>query len=367
MKEDDIYFMKLALAEARKGIGRTSPNPTVGAVVVRKGKVVGRGYHRRAGTPHAEPNALYDAGRKARGATLYVTLEPCNHHGRTLPCTHAVLQSGIARVVAGMQDPNPQVAGGGNSFLIDHGVEVQCGVLEEKCRELNLPFIKHVTTGLPWVIMKAGMSLDGRIAAGKGVRTRITSDDSRRHLHRLRDRVDAILVGVETVLIDDPSLTTRLASGKGRDPLRVILDSRLRLSTDAQCIRQQSDAGTIVFCHKRADTQKAAQLSAAGAEVVRLAMGDNGLDLNEVLAELGRSNILSVLVEGGARVHGSFLNSGLADQLLLYVAPLLLGDEGVPLVDFAGKKRRRNRVLQFVGSRRLGVDRLVEGRFSDRL
>lgn len=355
--------MKMALVDARKGIGRTSPNPAVGAVVVKNGVVVGKGYHRCAGAPHAEPNALRDAGKESRGATIYVTLEPCNHQGRTPPCTQAILKSGIARVVVGMEDPNPQVAGGGNSFLRRQGIEVSSGILEERCRELNRPFIKHAVSGLPWVIMKAGMSVDGRIAAGKGVRTRITSEDSKRHLHRLRNRVDAILVGAETVLIDDPSLTTRLPAGNGHDPLRLILDSRLRLSPRACCLNQQSQSRVVVFCHKRASADRAARLADAGAEIVRVGMKDKGLDLHGVLTELGRRNIQSLLVEGGARVHGSFLRDGLVDQLLLYVAPLLLGDKGVPLVDFGAGQGGVARQLRFVSSRSLGVDRLVEGRF----
>ena len=237
MGDTDRHFMKLALQEARKGLGRTSPNPSVGAVVVRNGTIVGKGYHKKAGLPHAEPNALQDAGNKAEGSTIYVTLEPCNHAGRTPPCTRAILEAGIQRVVIGMADPNPKVTGSGADFLAAQGVAVTSGVLEYECCELNRPFIKHATTGLPWVIMKAGTSMDGRIAAGIGRQTAITGTESLHQVHLLRDRVDAILIGVETAITDDPSLTTRLGGRRpGRDPERIILDTNLRLLPAAKML-----------------------------------------------------------------------------------------------------------------------------------
>ena len=235
----DSNYMRMALWEAKKGVGKTSPNPSVGALVVKNGRIVGKGYHKKAGTPHAEIHALQDAGRKAEGATLYVTLEPCNHNGRTPPCTRAILKAGIAQVVIGMLDPNPQVAGGGAKYLAAKGLTVISGVLEQECREINLPFIKHSTTGLPWVILKAGMSIDGRIAALPGTKTMITGKQSLARVHALRNQVDAILVGIGTALADDPSLTTRLQkSGTERDPLRVILDTDLHLSLSAKMLRQ---------------------------------------------------------------------------------------------------------------------------------
>ena len=366
MVDIDRNYMRAALREARKGSGRTSPNPCVGAVVVRHGRIVGRGYHKKAGTPHAEIHALQAAGSKAKGATLYVTLEPCNHTGRTPPCTEAVLRAGISRVVVGMADPNPKVAGGGARYLSSHGVPVSCGVLEQECREINLPFIKHSTTGHPWVIMKAGMSIDGRIGALPGQATRITGKESLRRVHVLRNRVDAILVGIGTALSDDPLLTARGPGRRaGRDPLRVVLDAGLRLPAAAAMLQQDSAAPTWIFCAGSADKKRRSRLEEAGAVVKTVPAAAKGeLDLKAVLTLLGLAGVTSLLVEGGSRVHGSFLESGLADQLLLFVAPTFIGQEGVPLATFLNRKKP-NRIPQFklMKTRRCGEDLLLEGRF----
>jgi len=367
VSETDIVFMQLALQEARKGLGRTSPNPSVGAVVVKNGKVVGRGYHQKAGLPHAEPNALRAAGNRTAGATLYVTLEPCNHTGRTAPCTDIILRSGIRRVVIGMADPNPRVTGGGAAFLASHGMEVSSGVLERQCREINLPFIKHSTTGLPWVIMKAGMSLDGGIAAVQGRSTTITSQRSRQQVHRIRDRVDAILVGIETVLVDDPSLTTRLAGGRrGKDPLRVVLDTGLRMPPDSKMLSQTSSTDTWIFCGPDPPLRKKAALEEAGASIKPVQLARNGfLDLKAVLSELGRQQLNSVLVEGGGKIHGSFLRENLVDQVFLFFAPVFLGAKAVPVVSFSNQAGdSRDCRLQIVRSRRFGDDIMIEGRFA---
>ncbi|MFZ5775858.1 MAG: bifunctional diaminohydroxyphosphoribosylaminopyrimidine deaminase/5-amino-6-(5-phosphoribosylamino)uracil reductase RibD [Thermodesulfobacteriota bacterium] len=362
---DDAAWMRLAIREAAKGLGRTSPNPCVGAVVVKNGILVGKGFHRRAGTPHAEVHALRDAGDKAVGATIYVTLEPCNHTGRTPPCTQAILGSGIKRVVVGMRDPNP-IASGGCEFLADQGLAVVHGVLAQECLALNRPFVKHVTTGFPWVILKAGMSLDGRIATTTGHSGWITGEESRRQVHRLRNRVDAILVGSGTALADDPSLTTRLPGRKGRDPLRVILDSRLTLPPSAKVLAQDSPAATWIFCGPDADSAKAEALVAAGAVVRPVAVGPDGLlDLSAVLCALGAAGMNSVLVEGGGRVHGAFLRAGLIDEVKLFVAPAFIGGDGLPLLDSLGVKRVGEAPrLTITATRRFGEDLLIEGIFS---
>jgi diaminohydroxyphosphoribosylaminopyrimidine deaminase/5-amino-6-(5-phosphoribosylamino)uracil reductase len=365
--DSDRHFMKLALQEARKGLGRTSPNPSVGAVVVRNGTIVGKGYHKKAGLPHAEPNALQAAGSKAKGATIYVTLEPCNHTGRTPPCTRAILQAGIQRVVIGMADPNPKVTGSGTEFLASRGVAVTSGVLEHECCELNRPFIKHATTGLPWVIIKAGMSMDGRIAAGIGRQTAITGPKSLHRVHLLRDRVDAILIGVETAITDDPSLTTRLGGRRpGRDPERIVLDTTLRLPPAAKMLHQESPAFTWIFCGPSASIARAQALEATGARVVRVGLnGEKKLDLNAVLRILGSNQKNSVLVEGGGRVHGSFLQHGLVDEFFLFMAPLFLGEAGVPLVDFSGQGADLNiPAVKYMQTRRLGDDIMIHGRIS---
>ncbi len=323
--------MLLAIELAEKGLGRTSPNPIVGAVIVRDGRILGQGYHRRAGTPHAEINAISDAGDDCRGATIYVTLEPCNHTGKTPPCSRAVLAAGIDRVVIGMADPNP-IAEGGADFLQAQGLAVECGVLEDECRQLNYPFLKHVTTGLPWLVMKAGMSLDGKISRERGFGGPITGSESKKRVHQLRDRLDAILIGIGTALIDDPSLTTRLGI-EGRDPLRVILDSELRLPLYAKMIAQDSYAETWLFCDQQASREQQEKLEQVGVVVQRVESDAQGqLILTQVLERLGKEGICSVLVEGGAAVHGSFLRFGLVDQVFLFTAPWFIGDTGTPVI-----------------------------------
>ncbi len=362
--KDDEAFMRLALTEARKGLGRTSPNPLVGAVVVLDGQVVGKGFHKKAGTPHAEVHALHDAGDKAKGATIYVTLEPCNHTGRTPPCTQRIVEYGIKRVVVGMVDPNPIVAGTGCAFLAKKNIEVAGLVLEDECRAINRPFVKHITTGLPWVIMKAGCSLDGKLAAPDGRCAWITGAESRREVHRLRDRVDGILIGIDTALNDDPSLTTRLPHKKGHDPTRIILDSHLRLTPKAKMLTLQSDAPTLVFCGAGVDVTKIDALSKAGANVHQVALQDGRIDLRHVLQELGELQLSSILVEGGSAVHTSFLREGLVDQVSLFMAPLFLGQEAIPVLAGLGitdvqqgKRFKLSRVKRF------GEDVLIEGFF----
>jgi len=365
--ERDQKFMRLALREAAKGLGRTSPNPCVGAVLVKDGQVVAQGYHRQAGTPHAEVNALNAAGELARGATLYVTLEPCNHHGRTPPCTERILAAGVKRLVVGMNDPNPQVKGGGNAYLSGHGLAVVSGVLAEGSLALNRPFVKHITTGRPWVIMKAGMSMDGRIATRTGHSRWITGEAARGRAHLYRDRVDAILIGVETALADDPALTARPRGRAGRDPIRVVLDSTLRLPPTARLLQQKSAAATWLFCGPTASRARRAALVAAGAVVKEVALSPHGgLDLVAVLVELGRSSVTSLLVEGGGRVHAAFLRDGLFDQACIFVAPLFLGAEGLPVVgNLALDRVEQGWRFRFTKMRHIGEDLMLEGLFGE--
>ncbi len=361
--QDDTRFMRLALREARKGLGRTSPNPCVGAVIVQEGTVVSRGYHKKAGTPHAEVHALRKAGARAIGATLYVTLEPCNHTGRTPPCSHAVAAAGIKRVVVGMEDPNPLVSGSGNAYLKNQGVEVISGILEKECRDLNLPFIKHISTGKPFVVMKAGMSLDGKLSYQEGQPGKMTGENSLRRLHGLRNHLDAILIGRGTVVADNPSLTTRLIK-KGRDPLRVILDSSLQLSTRSRVLHLDSSAPTLIFCSQSAALQKRKTLEKMeGILLQTVGHGESGgLDLDAVLTHLGKMGICSLLVEGGATVHSSFLRQGLVDRVMLFVAPLFAGSAGTSLLsDYFVKDRGQAPMLNNVVYKRCGEDLLVQG------
>jgi diaminohydroxyphosphoribosylaminopyrimidine deaminase/5-amino-6-(5-phosphoribosylamino)uracil reductase len=363
-REDEI-FMKMALRLALKAKGRTSPNPLVGAVIVKDGEVVGRGYHKKAGTPHAEVNAIADAGKMASGATIYVTLEPCNHQGRTPPCTKAILAAGLSRVVVGMNDPNPLVAGGGCKYLASHGVNVLSGVLEEQCRAINRPFVKLISTAKPWVIMKAGLSLDGRIAASSGKPGWITNEKSRRYVHRLRDQVDGILIGIGTALADDPSLTTRLPGRAHRDPVRIVLDAHLRLPASAKMLQQGSQAATLVFHGPDASEVKKNNLLKAGAVPVEVPLANNGsLDLAEVLLELGRRQMSSILVEGGSKVHASFLGRGMVDQVNLFFGPLFIGGDGIPVASTLGLDTvEQARRLKDVSSRRFDDDVMIEGYF----
>jgi diaminohydroxyphosphoribosylaminopyrimidine deaminase / 5-amino-6-(5-phosphoribosylamino)uracil reductase len=364
VENEDSRYMALAVLEAEKGLGRTSPNPAVGAVIVQQHEVVGRGYHQKAGTPHAEVHAIANAGQRARGGVLYGTREPCHHHGRTPPCTEAILRAGLSTVVIGMPDPNPRVTGGGAQYLHQRGIKVRSGVLEEQCRALNYPFIKHSSTGLPWIIMKAGLSLDGRISRRRGQGEPLTGPQAKEYVHRLRNQTDAILIGVDTALIDDPSLTTRLVDVHDRrDPLRVILDSRLRLSPDARMLRQESAAQTWVFCGETACHQKEAQLCKAGARVVRVPTNRaQHLDLMAVFRFLGEQNCTSVLVEGGARIHGAVWGQGLVDELLLLYAPFIIGDLGTPLVEnFHLERRPDTSIFSHSTVQPLGLDFLVRG------
>jgi diaminohydroxyphosphoribosylaminopyrimidine deaminase/5-amino-6-(5-phosphoribosylamino)uracil reductase len=320
----------MALDLARQAMGRTSPNPMVGAVVVKEGQVVGTGYHVKAGAPHAEVLALNEAGEKARGATLYVNLEPCCHHGRTGPCTEAVIKAGIGRVVAAMTDPNPLVAGYGFSRLREAGVEVATGIMEAEALRLNEVFIKFVTTKTPFVVMKAAMSLDGKIATRTGKSRWITGPESREYTHRLRDRYDAIMVGVGTVLADDPSLTTRLPGGGGKDPVRVIVDSKARIPPGARVITRQSAAPAIVAVTPAAPVERVRELEIAGATVLYIPGRGPRVDLRALFAELGSRGITSLLVEGGAGIHGALLDAGLADKVVWFIAPKIFGGSAAP-------------------------------------
>jgi diaminohydroxyphosphoribosylaminopyrimidine deaminase/5-amino-6-(5-phosphoribosylamino)uracil reductase len=356
-------FMRRALALARRGAGWTGPNPMVGALVVRGGRVVGRGWHRRAGELHAEAIALGRAGRLARGATLYVTLEPCNHLGRTPPCTDAVIASGVRRVVIGMADPNPHVRGGGVRRLRRSGIEVICGLLEAECRMMNAAFVKQVTTGRPYVTVKGAVSLDGKVAFGRGRGGRLSGPEASRYVHRLRHASDAILVGVETVRVDDPLLTTRrLGAGgqllHGKDPIRVVLDGRLRTPPRSRLLHSGSPAGTVIATTPAAPRRREEALRAAGAEVWRFPARHGRVDLDRVLHELGRRDVQSVLIEGGPRVAASAFARRLVDRVAIIIAPLLVGGDRTP--GLLAQALAKPLELRNARVSRLGADLLVE-------
>ena len=321
--QPDEEFMRKALDMAKHAKGRTSPNPMVGAVIVQDGHIVAAGWHREAGTPHAEIHALRMAGELARDAVLYVTMEPCAHYGRTGPCAKAVVEAGIRRVVVAMQDPNPLVAGRGLAILREAGIQVECGVLEPEARRLNEVFLKWITTGMPFVTMKTAMTLDGKIATAAGDSQWITNEASRRRVHEWRDTQDGILVGIHTVLKDNPSLTTRLQNRKGKNPTRIVLDSRARTPLDSKVVTD-GQAKTIVAVTACAPRENVGALQAAGADV--LVAGDGPqVDLQELLRQLGKREICSLFVEGGAQVNFSFLQAGLVDKFHAFIAPKIVG------------------------------------------
>ena len=365
---NDSAYMKEALRLAAKGRGHTSPNPMVGALVVQGGAVVGRGYHEKVGGPHAEVNALAEAGESAKGATLYVTLEPCNHHGRTPPCTRAVIEAGVARVVVGMQDPNPSVAGGGCTLLRSKGIEVDTEVLERECRLLNQSFIKHVTTGLPYVTLKAAATLDGRIATRTGDSRWISNERSRRFVHHLRCDLDAILVGIDTALADDPQLTARIRSKPTcRQPVRIVLDAGLRLPLTSRLVKSARDVPLWLACAEDASRERESNLRESGAQVFRLPAENGKVDLEGLLKELGKRQISSLLVEGGASVLGAFLENRLADDFFFFYAPKILGDcEGVPMIRSGACERMADALPAcHIRVRRFGQDVMLSGQLHE--
>jgi diaminohydroxyphosphoribosylaminopyrimidine deaminase / 5-amino-6-(5-phosphoribosylamino)uracil reductase len=330
-KEDEKY-MRLALRLARKGAGRTSPNPMVGAVIVRGNRIVGRGYHHRAGEPHAEVMALRLAGEEARGGTLYVNLEPCNHFGRTPPCTEAVLKGRVKRVVVGMRDPNPIVAGKGIRRLRRAGVTVDVGTLEESCRELNAPYCKFITEHRPFVILKAAMSLDGKIATRTGDARWVSSEASRDYGHFLRQTVDAILVGIGTVRKDNPLLTARPVKGKVfKQPLRIVVDSRLRIPLHSQLLKTAGQYPTVIATTSSASPAKIRQVEEKKAKVWVLSKDSQGrVNLRKLMQRLGARGVVSVLLEGGADLNASAIRTQLVDRFLFFLAPKMVGGARAP-------------------------------------
>jgi diaminohydroxyphosphoribosylaminopyrimidine deaminase/5-amino-6-(5-phosphoribosylamino)uracil reductase len=360
---NDRQFMRRALDLAVKGAGFVSPNPMVGAVVVKDGQVIGQGYHQSVGGPHAEVHALDAAGSSARGATLYVTLEPCNHFGRTPPCTQKIMEAGIRRVVVAMADPDPTVKGGGNGYLASQGIEVECGVCEQSARQLNESFIKFKTTGRPFVILKMAATLDGRIATRTGDARWVTGEAARSRVHEMRHAMDAIMVGIGTVEADDPRLTARLANGRGIDPVRIILDTNLKLRPKARILTSASTAATYVACAPHADQQKKKRLIEKGAKILEIPLRDAYIDLTQLMQRLGTMGITSVLVEGGGQVATGALNSDIVDKVALFYAPkLLVSDQGVPMCRGQGPEKMTEALaLKNIEVSRIGEDILVEG------
>ncbi len=360
---DHEQYMQKAIDLAAGAKGFTSPNPCVGAVVVKNGRIVGQGFHRAAGCPHAEIEALNDAGENAVGATIYVTLEPCNHFGRTPPCTHKILDCGIRKVIVGCMDPNPDVCGGGLKYLAEHGIETVSGVLEHKALKLIEDFIWYVRNKTPFVTLKCAATLDGRISTVTGDSKWITCEKSRNFGHRLRHEADAILIGSGTLHADDPSLTARIKGFRTKDPLRVILDTSLTIKPDAKVLTQDSDAQTLIVSGPDASCEKKAVLEDMGAIVIELPLKDNGLDLSLLMIKLGQMSVSSLLIEGGGTVAGSALRAGIVNRVMYFVAAKFLGgSDGTPVFRGPGPKLIKDAFeLAEIEIRRFDSDILVQG------
>lgn len=354
--------MQRALALAESGVGFVSPNPLVGCVIVRDGRTVGEGYHERYGGPHAEVNALRDAGAEARGAALYTTLEPCCHTGKTPPCAEAVVQAGVGRVVVAVADPNPKVAGGGLARLRAAGVEVALGICEAEARRQNETFFHFIKTRRPFVTLKCAITLDGKIATRTGASRWITGGPAREWVHRLRHAADALLVGSGTALQDDPQLTTRSPAGGGVNPLRIVVDSTLRLPMSSQLASVAPDCRTLVATSDRASAEKQRQLEDRGVEILRLpSYADGRVDIESLLVELGGRGIASLLVEGGAMLSATLLQRRLVDKMMVFVAPKMIGGDGINVVAAFGVETMAD-ALQLYGmtSKSVGEDVMLE-------
>jgi diaminohydroxyphosphoribosylaminopyrimidine deaminase/5-amino-6-(5-phosphoribosylamino)uracil reductase len=350
----------MACRLARKAAGRTSPNPQVGAVIVRRGKIVGTGYHRFAGGNHAEIVALKRAGAQARGATLYISLEPCSHQGRTPPCTGALIRAGIKEVVCGTKDPNPLVAGRGFRQLRRAGIKVRAGVLEKECRAVIEAFTKYITRSVPFVTLKLAVTLDGRIATASGDARWISGDRSRNTVHRLRNEVDAVIVGLGTVKADDPLLTCRIAGG--RNPSRVILDSRLSIPLSAKVLRLDDPRNTIVATSVNAAVAKSRAVEALGAQVWRLPLKGAQVSWTALLKAAARQGIVSVMIEGGGATAASALKEKIVDKILFFYAPKILGGDARPMIAALDVRRVRQAIaVKDLAFNRSGEDLVVSG------
>lgn len=360
----DYQYMKRAIELAKLGMGYTKPNPLVGAVIVKEGRIIGEGYHAVYGGPHAEINAFNNAKEDVKGATMYVTLEPCSHYGKTPPCAKAIVEKGIAKVVVGMTDPNPLVAGKGIEILKDNGIEVVNGVLEEEVKKLNEIFIKYIITKTPFCILKTAMTFDGKIATVTGDTKWITNEASRRYVHLLRHRVSAVMVGIGTILTDDPLLTTRLDDREGVDSVRVVVDTCGRIPIDAKVLNLNSPVKTIIATTEKAREDKLKMLQDRGAEIIITPLKGDGVDLTYLMHVLGKRKIDSVLLEGGSTLNYSALNEGIVDKVVAFIAPKIVGGKGAktPVGGEGRKFLHEAFLLDHFEVVRFGEDLMLEAR-----
>lgn len=357
------YYLERTLELAKLGWGKTNPNPLVGAVIVKDGQIIAEGYHRQIGEDHAEVDAFNRAREDVRGGTLYVNLEPCSHFGRTPPCTKKIIESGICRVVVAMEDPNPKVSGAGIRLLREAGIEVVVGIIDEKARKLNEIFIKYITRKNPFVLLKTAMTLDGKIASVSGDSRWISGESSRQQVHLLRNRFAAIMVGSNTVISDNPALTTRLRTGDGRDPIRIIIDSKGLIPLESNVINSESAAQVILATTSAIEPKKESQLIAKGVQILKLDSPDGHVDLVELLNQLYRQEIDSILLEGGGGLNAAFLKLGLVDKVMVFIAPKIIGGENAKTpVAGSGIQLMKNALqLNNINVSRLDDDLVVEG------
>lgn len=356
-------FMKLAIELAKKGIGKVNPNPLVGAVIVKDGKIIGQGYHERYGGGHAEVNAFKSLNEDATGAIMYVTLEPCMHYGKTPPCADKIIENKISKVVIGMLDPNPLVSGKGIEKLKNAGIEVEVGILEEECRKINEVFTKYIKTKKPFVVMKTAMSLDGKISTKTGKSKWISSEEARLHVHTLRNKFSGIMVGINTVLKDNPELTCRIA--EGNNPIKIIVDSTLRIPMESKVLKKH-DNQTIIATTEKADITKVEKLIKNNVKVLIINEKNGRVDLKELMRKLGELNIDSILLEGGSTLNYSALEENIVDKVMMYISPKIIGGETskTPVGGNGIDKLNNAFKLENITTRNVGEDILVEGYIS---
>lgn len=364
-KDPDSKYMSLALRLSKRAEGMTSPNPLVGAIVVKRGKIIGKGFHRKAGLPHGEVEAFLDAERKGhnlKGSTLYVTLEPCCHTGKRTPaCVDAIVKRGISKLVVGTLDLNPKVRGNGVKILREKGIDVKVGVLEDRCRETNEAFFKYITTGMPFVILKLAATLDGKIATFTGTSKWIGSETQRKYAHSMRNRVDAILVGIETVIQDDPRLTVRLGKKSSHQPTPIVLDSKLRIPIDAKLLNLHK--APIIATTRSGNPRRIEDLEKMGARILFVDPEENGrIDVLKLVKKLGHMDITSVLVEGGSETVASFLKNGIADKVVFFYVPKIIGSEGISMVGKLNVSEVKNALsIKKIRVQTIGDEFVVEG------
>lgn len=359
----DLKYMKRALELAKKGEGYTSPNPLVGAVIVKDGKIIGEGYHEKYGSYHAEVNAFLNAKEDVKGATMYVTLEPCSHYGKTPPCANKIVEKGIKKVVIAHKDPNDKVAGRGINILKENGIEVVTGVLEEESRKLNEIFLKYITTKLPFSILKTAMTLDGKIASRTGDSKWITNEESRNYVHKLRQKLSAIMVGIGTIIADDPYLTTRLEGVPSRDPIRIVVDTKARIPLEANVLNLNSNARTIVAVTELAPAEKLQKIKDKGGEVIITPLKNNKVDLNYLMKALGEKGIDSILIEGGSELNFSAIEAGIVDKVNAFIAHKIIGGNmaKTPIGGQGIELMKNALILNNIDIQRFGDDLMIEG------